>query len=470
MNNDNFTDDLVLRIEPEWEKGKAEKLKLIHAIGDDDRKKRIEKILKLSSKKQLNDRLLNDEPLLPPSTEQECGQGEINLGKICYGKNADGTDRELYDLNLTLDNDLRHHILCSGLTGQGKTCLAYNIASQVAEKGISVLVFDWNRSWSSLATLPKEKYPFTKDVRIYTIGRETSPFNYNIFYSPPPGVSARSWLEIISEKPLSKSLLSGHGSASLILNEAEKLLELYEEGKLRMLPNIEDIKKRVEKQFLKGRSALWQTSATRVLQSLCRKNTKNLFGSRNPINIAEEILERPGITILEMDIELPNSLRILFQETILLYVMMTMLSLGETDKLRLMLILEESQNMFSQSSHEERVGGEILQNLYREGRKLGIANFTLLQEPASAPSYVFQCRTQIHFTVNTYRDAMAISNGLFLKQSEQRYIDFLNIGKALCRVKNRTKNMLLKTPPPLPVKKLREEELKELAKKWQKKD
>ncbi|MEI8348726.1 MAG: DUF87 domain-containing protein [Candidatus Omnitrophota bacterium] len=465
---DEQTDELILRLEPAWGREKAEKLKLIHAIGDEERKDRLSKILKLSANKLLNDSLLPDQPMLPPSTKEECGLGEITLGQVCYGRNGDGTDRELYPLKLSM-NDLRHHILCTGLTGTGKTTLAYNIAVQLAEKNVPIWIVDWNRTWSSLCKLPKESYPFVKDIRVYTIGRETSPFRYNLFFSPPPGVSPLSWIGIISEKPLSKSLLSGQGSGSLILNEAENLLEGYQQGKLHLLPNIEDIKKRVDNQFLRGRASLWKDSAMRVLSSMLRPNTKELFGSRNPMDISK-MLERPGITILEMDIELPNSLRILFQETLLLYIMLYFLSIGETEKLRMLLIMEESQNMMTSSTEERMFGDGTLQNIYREGRKLGLGVVTLAQECSELKNYAFQCKTQIHFAANTFKDVSTVSNGLFLKQHETRYIDYIWLGQAFAKVKGRAKNCLIKTPPPLPTRKLTDEELKELVKKWNEKN
>ncbi|RLF29177.1 MAG: hypothetical protein DRN14_02710, partial [Thermoplasmata archaeon] len=129
MNTNDFTDELILRLEPEWGPDKTEKLKLIHAISDEDRQRRIERILKLSSSKLLKDNLI-DSLLLPPSTKEECGQGEITLGQVCYGKNSDGTDRELYPLNVSLKG-LPCHVLCSGLTGTGKTTLAEHISVQL---------------------------------------------------------------------------------------------------------------------------------------------------------------------------------------------------------------------------------------------------------------------------------------------------------------------------------------------------
>ncbi len=466
MDTAESTNELILKLETEWGSDKAEKLKLIHAIGDDERKERLDKILRLSANKLLKDRLLNDQVMLPPSTERECGQGDITLGTVCYGKNSDGTDRELYPLRISLE-DAMQHIMVSGLTGTGKTLLSFNIAVQMAKKGIPVWIVDWNRQWKSLLSLPPEKYPF--EVRVFTIGRDISPFRYNLFFSGPKGISRRSWIEIIAEKPLAKSLLSGQGSGSLILNEAENLLDGYEEGKLRLLPNIEDIKKRVDRQFLRGRSALWKDSALRVLNSLLRSNTKELFGSRNPMDVSE-MLKRPGITILEMDIELPNSLRILFQEALFLHILLEMLSRGESEKLRLFLICEEAQHLFPSSQHEQQIAGEILQNLYREGRKMGLGLCSILQEPSSVPNYAYQCKTQIHFTNNTYKDISTVSNALFLKPHETRYLDYIWVAQAVAKVKGRAKNCLIRTPQPLPIRKVSDEELKEIAGKWQEKN
>lgn len=463
MQLDEETDELILRLEPEWGRDKAEKYKLIHAIGDEERKERIQKVLKLSANKLLNDCLLPDQAMLPPSTQQECGSGIISLGNVCYGRNRDASARQLYPLKLSLD-DLRHHVLCTGLTGTGKTTLAYNLAMQVAKMGVPVWVLDWNRSWSGLCTLPDKE--LADNVRVYTIGRDVSPFRFNIFFSPPPRISPLSWLGIMAEKPLSKSLLSGQGSGSMILSETENLLEGYQQGKLRLLPNIEDIKKRVEHQFLRGRQGLWKDSAMRVLTSMLRPNTKELFGSRNPMDIAK-MLMRPGITVLEMDIELPNSLRILFQETLLLYVLLYFLGQKETDKLRLFLVLEEAQNLISTSSHERLFDDGVLQNIYREGRKLGLGTMTLLQESSRLENYAFQCKTQIHFAATSYKDVSTVANGLFLKPHEIRFIDQVWLGEAFVKVKGRAKNCLVKTPPPPKTRMLSDEELKELAKKWQ---
>lgn len=132
--------------------------------------------------------------------------------------------------------------------------------------------------------------------------------------------------------------------------------------------------------------------------------------------------------------------------------------------------MEESQNLMNASAQEKMFNDGTLQNIYREGRKLGIGALTLAQESSELENYAFQCKTQIHFSANTYKDVSTVANGLFLKPHETRYLDFIWLGQAFAKVKGRAKNCLIKTPPPLPTTKLTDEELKELAKKWQEKN
>lgn len=139
----------------------------------------------------------------------------------------------------------------------------------------------------------------------------------------------------------------------------------------------------------------------------------------------------------------------------------------ETNKLRLLCICEEGQNLFPASVHEKQIAGETIQNIYREGRKLGMSTFTLIQEPHMVPNYAFQCKTQIHFANTTYKDVSTITNALFTKPQEKRYIDYIWVGQALAKIKGRVKNCLIRTPAPLPARRLTDEQLKELSRKWQ---
>jgi len=461
-----FEDDLFLKLIPEWGAEKVEKLRFLYQIGDLDRKMRIHKILSLSAKKLVNDSFLPTHVLLPPSTREECyGNGEIYLGEVCYGRTSENDDRILYPLFLDIE-DIKNHLVITGLSGVGKTTLAYNVVIELAKKKKNVIIFDWNRTWRNMLSLPEVENPFVRDIRVYTIGRNLRPFVWNMLFSPPPNVSFANWLSIASNKPLQKSLLAGQGVADYIENEAENLMFAYQKGILKLLPNIDDIRKGVEKQFAQARQLLWKQSTERVTKELTRPSVAELFGSRSPMNIAEDILEKPGITIIEMDIETPEHIRVLFQELMLTYFMLYFLHKGEATALRIAVVLEEFPNMLPKSSIEKKVGSDIIKTLFKEARKFGIGIVAIAQETSELPNYVLgNAKVQAHFALQTKNDIDASANSLFLKPHQIPFIDLIWRGKCIVKVKGRVKNCLVKTPPPPFKRAISDEELLEIHQK-----
>lgn len=465
-----IVDDLLLKLEPEWGKRKIENIKLVYQLGDERRKQRIEKILSIAAKNQLNDSLLNNQVLLPPSTKEEClGKGQVFMGTVCYGKENDGKDRKLYPLYLDYE-DIKNHMIITGLSGVGKTTLGYDLLIELAKKNINCIVFDWDRTWGNLLSLP-QKYTFTKDIRIYTVGRnEISGFSWNMFFYPPPNVKFSNWLGIASSKPLEKSLVAGHGVEDFLETEAEYLMNEYQQGVLKLLPNIEDIKKRVHHKFAKARQLLSKQSTERIVKELTRESVREVFSSRNPLDISKEVLERKGITIIEMDIETPEHLRVLFQELLLTYFMLYYLHKGEAKKeeLRTAVFMEEFPNMLPKSSIEKRTGSDIIKTMFKEGRKFGVGLIAIAQETSELPNYVLaNCKVQVHFSLQTKRDIEASAGSLFLKPKEIPYIDLIWRGEAIVKVKGRVKNCLVKIPMPPEMKKTTDDELKWYSKRWQ---
>jgi len=466
--NPYLTDELFLKLEPEWGIEKVEKLKFIHQIGDDERKERLQKILSLSAKKLLNDSFLPNQVMLPPSSRQDClGDGDILMGDVCFGKDSTGKDRKLHPLYLNL-NDINNHMIITGLSGVGKTTLAYNIVIELARKGQHIIIFDANRTWRNLLTLPKAENPFIKDIRVYTIGRDVKPFCWNMLFSPPPNVSFSNWLSIAVNKPLQKSLLGGQGVADFLENEAENLMYAYQKGILKLLPNIADIQKGVQKQHVQARQLLWKQSTERITKELLREGVSELFGSRTPINIAEDILEKPGITIIEMDIETPEHIRVLFQELLLTYFMIYFIHKGEVmETLRTAIVLEEFPNMLPKSNIEKQVGSDIIKTIFKESRKYGVGLIAIAQETSELPNYVVaNAKIQAHFALQTKKDIEASASSLFLKPHQIPFIDLIWRGECIVRVKGRVRNCLVKTPLPPFKENITDEQLKELAKKW----
>lgn len=468
---DYFVNELLLKLEPELGTEKIENLKLIYQIGDDERKERIEKLLSMLAKKLINDNLLGNKVLLPPSFKEECeGKKQIYVGTVCYGTDKHGNDRKLYPLYLNYE-DIKNHILITGLSGTGKTTLGYNLLIELGKKNKRAIIFDWDRTWRNFLSLDKEKYPFIKDIRIYTIGRnDLLPFSWNMFFLPPPNVKFSNWLGIASSKPLEKSLFSGLGVEDYLETVAEELMELYQNGILKLLPNIEDIKKSIEKKFARARQLLWKQSAERILKELSRESMKEVFGSRKPMDISKEILERNGITIIEMDIETPEHLRVLFQELLLNYFMLFYIHKGEVEKeqLETVVFLEEFPNMLPKSEIEKKAGGEIIKTLFKEARKFGLGMVAIAQEGSELPNYVTaNCKVQFHFAAQTKKDIEATASSLFLKKHEIPFLDFIWQGEAIAKVKGRVKNCLVKIPQS-PIKdKITDEQLKKLSQKWE---
>jgi len=466
-----LTDDLLLKLEPEWGSKKIENLKLIHQIGDDVRKERLDRIISLSARKLIKDNLLNNKILLPPSTKTECeGKKQIFAGTVSYGEDNKGNDRTLYPLYLDY-TDIKNHAIVTGLSGTGKTTLGYNLLIELARKNINCIVFDWDRTWRNFLSLDKEKYPFIEKIKVYTIGRdEIVPFSWNMFFTPPPNVKFSNWLGITSSKPLQKSLFAGQGVQDFLETEVEQLMDAYQNGILKLLPNLEDIKKRIQGKFANARQLLWKQSTERILKELTRESMKEVFGSRQPIDISKEILEKNGITIIEMDLETPDHLRVLFQELLLNYFLLYYLHKGEAEKeeLRSVIFLEEFPRMLPQSEIEFKAGSEIIKILFKEARKFGLGLVALAQEASELPNYVTaNCKIQAHFACQTKKDIESASGSLFLKNHQIHFMDLIWTGEAICKVKGRVKNCLVKIPPS-PIKgKITDEQLKELRQKWE---
>lgn len=278
-----------------------------------------------------------------------------------------------------------------------------------------------------------------------------------------------NWLGIASSKPLQKSLFSGQGVEDYLENEAEQLMESFENGILKLLPNVMDIKKSIQSKFAKARKLLWKQSAERILKELTRESMVEVFGSRNPIDISKDILERDGVTIIEMDIETPEHLRVLFQELLLNYFMLYYLHQGEAEKeeLRTAVFLEEFSNMLPKSDIEKKAGGEIIKTMFKEGRKFGLGLIAIAQESSELPNYVTaNCKVQAHFACQTKKDIEATSGSLFLKSHEVPFMDFIWQGEAIMKVKGRVRNCLVKIPASPIKEKITDEQLKEFRREW----
>jgi hypothetical protein len=135
--------------------------------------------------------------------------------------------------------------------------LAYNLALQLLKSKTPLMVIDWKRSWRNLLSLSNE-YPELKNVQIYTIGRDTLPFLWNVFRAPP-GTDKESWIGTIADA-LERSHLSGPGVAYYFNKIYSKLLRKLPDD---FYPNFFDGLRELRTIKAFGREANWKQTAQR---------------------------------------------------------------------------------------------------------------------------------------------------------------------------------------------------------------
>lgn len=381
------------------------------------------------------ERLLKSQPLSQPEIllnppAQEESTGSFLVGDVLY------KGQTLHSLYLRPEDYIKQ-IGIFAITGEGKTNLAYLLALQLLKAKIPFLVIDWKRSWRNLLSL-RDEIPELKDLRVFTIGREVIPFLWNPFRAPP-GSDHEQWISTVAEV-LEKSHLSGPGVAYFITRIFPKL---FQRAKKEFYPNFFDGVRELEKTSARERELRWKQTAMRIFQTFTIGNGARAFNSRNPIPL-EALLDGP--VILELDLELPKPLRIFFSEILLRWLHLYRLQQGETKNLRHVLFLEEAHNLFSRSHIFDHTPS-TLENVYREIRAFGQGLVTITQHPSLLPVYLLgNCHTQIYLGLQHADDISTARKALFLSRDEEEYLNKLEVGQAIVKVKNRVNPCLVKIP------------------------
>ena len=388
----------------------------------------------LAEKYLKHETLENRQILLEPPNEKD-SKGTYLLGDIIYNK------KKLHELHLN-SKDFLNQIGIFAITGEGKTNLAYLLALQLIDSKTPFMVIDWKRSWRNLLSL-HTKHHSLKYIKVYTIGRDTLPFLWNVFRSPP-GTDQDFWIGTISDA-LERSHLSGPGVAYYFNKIYSKLFKGLPDN---FYPNFFDGKRELQNIKVYGREANWKQTALRIFQSFTLGRAKEIFNARDPIKL-EELLEGP--VILELDLEMPKPLRMFLSEIILKWIHLYRLSRGETEKLKHVLFLEEVHNLFAKTNFSKE--SNSIENLYREIRGFGQGLVSITQHPSLLPIELLgNCHTQIYLGLQHKDDISTARKSLFLNYSEDEYLNLLKVGECIIKIKNRVEPCLVKTPF-IPVKK-----------------
>lgn len=380
-----------------------------------------ENMIRMMGVSYLGNQVEDREVRLPPLDENH-QQGDLSLGDICY------PGRAPQPLNIN-SKDLVKHVGIFATTGSGKTNVAYRLLQQFMKKRMPFMAIDWKRSYRNLRSLPG-----MKNLKVYTVGRKAAPFKWNPL-RPPPNVHPETWIQILSDV-LEKTHVSGQGVADVIaeLTDAEFDARGFydDQNKNENYPNFHDLKSRLDRTRYTGRRALWRDSCLRIIRTFTIGPASEAFNSREPLHL-EDLLTQS--VVLELDLELPKTVRSFFTEVILRWIHLYRLSQGEVDRLRHVLILEEAHNIFPLRLANEAPNGG-LENVYREIRSFGQGLIAITQHPSMLPIYVLgNTHTLIFLALTHEADIIAARQALFLERQQDVFLDRLKVGEGIVKIK-----------------------------------
>ena len=349
--------------------------------------------------------------LLPPPPKKDL-RGEISIGSTQYLNQPS----QQFGLQLS---ELTRHVGIFGSTGTGKTTLAKNILRELISHKIPFIVFDWERNYRDLI---REN----KDIKIFTIGADISPFFFN-YFKMPDGITYQEYVKNVIEI-FNKAYVGGAGSDSILLQVFD---EAYQENEVPTTRDAHDILSSEMKKKLRGREMLWKQSSLRMLQFLNYGGIGEVFNTKLSYPI-ETLLN--DYVIFELGALANKNDKRFFIEIFTLWYWLYKEHQGmEDERLKHALIFEEFHNIVENSEKDD-----LIQKIFRQIRKYGTSLVILDQTPSLIPIPIFEnLYTKITFSLNHKKNVDAIADAMYMDREERNFIGMLKIGQAICRLMGR---------------------------------
>ncbi len=404
------------------------------AESDRDGKADIEQTLELLAAKHLGKSYEPDRSPFPPPSKRFSTSGDIRVGTVSYG------GHDLYPFYLKSDR-LKEHILVAGRSGSGKTNLTFVLMEGIMASRIKVLALDWKRGYRDLVNRHK-------DLQVYTVGREVSPFRFNPLI-PPAGCEPHLWIKLIVDV-VASAYLGGEGVISLLVAGLDHLYSqfgIFDETQ-RGWPTIQDLLAWLRTAKLKGRAAMWQASAERILLGMTYGEFGAVLNTQDNSHVAE-LLDHN--VVLEMDGLSSASDKVMFSEALTLYLYRYRLAQGPQKKLTNVIILEEAHNLLLKKSTESKES--VLETSIRMVRQYGLGyvfvdqSASLLSKVAFANSYATLALSQ-----KLRSDVQTIAGAMNLSDEQKEALNTLPIGTAVIRLADEHPEPFLVKIPLCPIR------------------
>ena len=361
---------------------------------------------------------------LPPPTKSK---GSIHLGTILY-------EKKKWEFGISQAELLRNMAIL-GMSGSGKTNLAFHILEQLAKKRIAFLFLDWKRTARHLIPNLRSK------ARIFTPGRALSPFPFNPFIVPPglePPVYVNHVVDVMAD-----AYTLGDGSRRIL---QKAIASCYLGGNHAPTPS--QLLDAVEKIPGKERVGGWKISATRALESLAYSG---LTGTdvKTQEEFAATLLDSD--TIVELD-GLAQGAKKFLVPLMCLWIYYVQLASSKREKLQLVIFVEEAHHVLYRQEH--RANESVLNMLFRQCREIGIGMIVIDQHPhllssaALGNTFTTLCLNQ--------RDPSDVNKAAALSlvgSEEKKWFGMLPVGQAIVKLQDRWRRPFLVQIPLVPVRK-----------------
>lgn len=396
----------------------------VRDIADPDIKDLIDKEIIGTAHKLLGDFRKKVLLSLPPKKK---ANRQIHLGTIIY-------EKEKWPFGIS-SAELLRNMGIFGMSGSGKTNVAFHILKQLVEKKINFLFWDWKRTARHLIPTVNKK------VNIYTPGRKLSPFPFNPFIVPP-GLESHVYVNHVVDI-MADAYTLGDG-ARRILQKA--IAKCYQAGNI--APTVLQILTEVEIIPAKERVKGWKISATRALESLEFSEISST-DSEAQLKFASTLLDES--TIIELDALAQGAKKFLIP-SLCIWLYFVQLTTTAREKLRLVIFVEEAHHVLYRQEH--RAKESLMNMLFRQCREIGIGIIVIDQHPhlissaALGNTYTTICLNQ--------RDPSDINKAAGLSlvdESEKKGFSMLPVGQAIVKLQDRWRRPFLINIPLVAVRK-----------------
>jgi hypothetical protein len=392
---------------------KAEKLWQMYLLsGDADERAELAQVINLMAEKRLDNFNIQQINLIPPENKIP---GKYSIGMILYGRDF----LPVGNFSLT-DQDWIRHIGIFGSTGAGKTTVVYNLIGQLAREKKPFLILDWKRDYRDLL-----KNPEFKDILVFTVGRKTSPFQFNP-KEKPPGVDENVWLKKLQEI-ISHAYLLGPGAEDVMMEN-------------RHYPTFGEMQEHLNKQRKKARELLWWSSAKRTLNAINFPGLSEVVNSKSfdiPALLDKQV-------ILELD-SLSDSDKVFLIGSLLMWIYYYRMAQPDRERWKHTIFLEEAHHLLLRQPDSKPEN--YADTLMREVRVFGQAMVVIDQRPSKiSDSALANINTKVCLGLNLAQDILAMSKALLLERQQQNFIGMLKVGRAIVKSQRITFPFLCQLP------------------------